>query len=95
MVVRPARSAVAPTVPNLAYIVPANKGKTAAKDERVALLAAMAEAAMGRYAVTRYVNVEVKTKYIPAPKGTDAMMGTIQCTLGYVVKANQNRPKLG
>lgn len=28
--------------------------------------------------------------YIPNPNGMLAMMGTIQCTLGYVVKANQN-----
>lgn len=47
---------------------------------------------MGRYAVTKYVNVEVKTKYTPAPKGIEAIIGTIQCTCLYVVKANQNKP---
>jgi hypothetical protein len=52
-VVKPARSAVAPTVPSLVYIAPANKGNPAANDERSALFAAMADAAMGRYATTR------------------------------------------
>ena len=49
----PARRAVAPTVPNVSYICPANSGKPAAKLDRTALFAAMALAAMGRYAVTR------------------------------------------
>lgn len=48
MVVRPARSAVAPTVPSFEYMAPANSGKTAAKIERSALLLAMADAAIGR-----------------------------------------------
>jgi hypothetical protein len=48
MVVRPASNAVAPTVPNFVYMAPANKGNTAANDERIALFAAMAEAAIGR-----------------------------------------------
>jgi hypothetical protein len=48
--VSPARSAVAPTVPSLLYIAPANSGKAAANAERIALLDAMALAAMGRYA---------------------------------------------
>jgi hypothetical protein len=78
IVERPAKRAVAPTVPSLSYIAPANSGNTAANAERNALLLAIAEAAIGRYAVTRYVNVDVKTKYIPEPKGTDAMIGAIQ-----------------
>lgn len=61
-VVRPANNAVAPTVPNRSYIAPANRGNAAAKADRRALLLAMADAAIGRYAVTRYVNVDVNTK---------------------------------
>jgi hypothetical protein len=62
IVARPARRAVAPTVPSLLYMAPANNGNAAANADRSALLLAMAEAAIGRYAVTRYVNVDVKTK---------------------------------
>jgi hypothetical protein len=87
--------AVAPTVPSLAYSGAANNGNTAAKLDRIALFAAIAEAAMGLYVVTRYVNVDVNTKYIPPPKGTEAKTGTIQWTAGYVVKASQNRPTRG
>jgi hypothetical protein len=47
-VVRPASNAVDPTVPNLSYMAPANKGNTAPKDERIAVFAPMAEAAIGR-----------------------------------------------
>jgi hypothetical protein len=78
IVARPARRAVAPTVPNLSYIAPANNGNAAANADRNALLLAIADAAIGRYAMTRYVNVDVKTKYIPEPKNIDAMIGTIQ-----------------
>ncbi len=88
----PASNAVAPTVPSLVYIAPANSGNTAANDERRALFAAIADAAMGRYAVTRYVNTPVKMKYTPAPKGMEPMMGPIQCTCLYVVKARMKRP---
>ncbi len=49
---RPARSAVAPTVPNASYICDANNGKAAANDERIAELLAIADAAMGRYVTT-------------------------------------------
>ena len=62
IVVRPANNAVAPTVPNRSYIAPANRGNAAANADRSALLLAMADAAIGRYAVTRYVNVDVNTK---------------------------------
>jgi len=41
-------------------------------------LLAIADAAIGRYATTRYVYEEVKTRYVPVPNGTDAMMGAIQ-----------------
>lgn len=58
----------------------------------MALLDAMAEAAIGLYAVTRYVNVAVKTKYVPAPNGIEARMGIIHGTLLYVVKARRNNP---
>jgi hypothetical protein len=81
-VVNPARSAVAPTVPSLLYIVRANKGNPAANDECKALFEAIADAAMGRYATTRYVKTELKTRYTPVPNGIDAMMGAIQCTRG-------------
>ena len=43
------------------YICVANNGKPAAKLLRSALFAAIALAAMGRYAVTRYVNVALYT----------------------------------
>jgi len=90
--VKPANRAVAPTVPSRLYMVPANNGKAAANVDRIALLLAMAEAAIGRYAVTRYVNTDVKAKYTPAPNGIDDIMGTIQWTCEYVVKASQKRP---
>lgn len=61
-VVSPAKSAVAPTVPSRRYIATANSGNAAANALRNALLLAIAEAAMGRYAVTRYVNVDAKEK---------------------------------
>lgn len=61
-VVSPAKSAVAPTVPSLWYIAPAKSGNAAAKEDRTAELLAMALAAMGRYAVTKYVKTEVNTK---------------------------------
>lgn len=47
-VVKPASKAVAPTVPRRLYIASANRGKTAAKLERIKLLPAMADAACGR-----------------------------------------------
>ena len=46
--VSPANNAVAPTVPSLEYIAPANKGKPAAKELLMKLLLAIALAAMGR-----------------------------------------------
>lgn len=89
----PANSAVAPTVPSLLYIAGANRGNPAAKDERSALFPAIAEAASGRYAVTRYVKVEVKTHATPKPNGTDPIMGRIQWTPLNVVNATQNNPE--
>jgi hypothetical protein len=88
-VVSPASKAVAPTVPSLWYIAPAKRGKAQPKLDRMKLFPAMADAAIGRYATTKYVNTEVKAKYTPEPKGKAAMIGTIQWTLGYVVKASQ------
>ena len=44
------------------------------------VFAAIADAAIGLYAVTRYVKMPVKQKRTPVPKGTEARMGTIQCT---------------
>ena len=80
-VISPARSAVAPTVPRALYICPAKRGNTAANVERIALFAAIALAAIGRYAVTRYVKTEVKMRTMPVPKGTDPRrMGRIQGT---------------
>lgn len=43
-------------------MAPAKSGKAAAKVDRNALLLAIADAAIGRYATTKYVNVDVKTK---------------------------------
>jgi len=77
-VVNPANSAVAPTVPILSYIAPENSGKTAANAALSAAFAAIADAATGRYATTRYVSTDVNTKYIPAPNGTEARIGAIQ-----------------
>ena len=51
-VVKPASSAVAPTVPRRLYIWPAKSGNAAAEDVLVKVLDAMADAAIGRYAVT-------------------------------------------
>lgn len=47
-VVKPASSAVAPTVPSLLYMALANSGNAAAKEKRIATLLARAEAAIGR-----------------------------------------------
>ena len=77
-VVNPASNAVAPTVPSLEYIAGANNGNPAANADRMALFDASADAAIGRYATTRYVKTELKTKYSPVPKGIEAMIGTIQ-----------------
>ena len=59
IVVNPANRAVAPTVPSRWYIWPAKSGNAAAKVVRTNVLAAIDEAATGRKAVTRYVQVEV------------------------------------
>jgi hypothetical protein len=45
---KPARRAVAPTVPSLEYIWPAKRGNPAAKQERMNELLAMTDAAQGR-----------------------------------------------
>lgn len=92
MVVKPANKAVAPTVPSRSYMNPAKRGNANAVVQRKNVLPAMADAAAGRYATTRYVNTEVKEKQTPVPKGMDAMMGTIQWTFLYVVKAIQKSP---
>lgn len=76
----PANNAVAPTVPRRSYIWPANSGNAPAKAERTNAFAAIALAAMGRYALTRYVKVDEKHRRKPAPKNEEAMMGAIQCT---------------
>ena len=59
-VAKPATSAVAPTIPNVSYIAGVNNGNVAAKQPLMKLLLASTEAAMGRYAVTRYVKVDEK-----------------------------------
>jgi hypothetical protein len=79
-VVSPAKSAVAPTVPRRLYIYSAIRGKAQARIVLKKVLPAMAEAATGLYATTRYVNTEVKVKQIPAPNGMDAIIGTTQWT---------------
>lgn len=79
-VVKPASSAVAPTVPRRWYICPAKSGNAAANDVRTKVFEDIADAAIGRYAVTRYVKMVEKQKRMPMPNGTDAIMGTIQCT---------------
>jgi hypothetical protein len=55
-VVSPASKAVAPTVPSLWYIAPAKRGKAQPKLDRMKLFPAMPDAAIGRYATTKYVN---------------------------------------
>lgn len=52
-VVSPANIAVAPTAPMRMYICLANSGKAAADEPRINVLEAIADAATGRYAVTR------------------------------------------
>ena len=91
IVITPANNAVAPTVPSASYICPAKSGNAEANAPRVNAFAAIADAAMGRYAETRYVNVEEKQSVKPIPKNVVAMMGAIQCTWGYVVNASQKR----
>lgn len=71
---------MAPTVPRLLNICPANNGNAAANDERTKAFAAITVAAMGLYADTRYVKVELKHNKKPAPKNPEAMMGAIQWT---------------
>ena len=57
-VVTPAKSAVAPTVPNLLYICLAKSGNAAAVAVLTNVFAAIALAAIGLYAVTVNVNIE-------------------------------------
>lgn len=78
IVVSPAKSAVAPTAPSRSYMYLATRGKVHAKTDLQKVLPAIAEAATGLYATTKYVNTEVKVKQIPAPNGMDAIIGTIQ-----------------
>ena len=80
-------------MPSRLYIAGANNGNTAANKDLKALFEAIADAAMGRYAVTRYVKVDVNPNNIPVPNGIEAMIGTIQCTCGYVVNASQKSPE--
>ncbi len=87
----PAKKAVAPTVPILAYICPAKSGNAAANTDRTNAFAAITEAAMGLYADTKYVKVDVKHRRKPIPNAMDAIIGAIQCTCLYVVKAIQNK----
>ena len=91
-VVSPANSAVAPTVPSLLYICPANSGNAAAKIVRIAALHVSASAATERYASTMYVIDDAKMKKVAVPNGTVASIGTIQCTPRYVVNASQKSP---
>ena len=77
-VANPTNNAVAPTVLIHSYVARENSGKTAANAALSALFAAIADAATGRYATTRYVSTDVNTKYIPAPNGTEARIGAIQ-----------------
>ena len=77
-VTTPANNAVAPTVPKASYICPANSGKAAPKEERMKAFAAITVAAIGRYAATRYVNVEMTHNRKPMPNPIDAIMGAIQ-----------------
>lgn len=71
------------------YIAFENKGNPAANDVRITAFPVSAAAAMGRNAVTRYVNVLVYTKQMPTPNGMDDMIGAIQWTCLYVVNARQ------
>lgn len=80
IVITPAKSAVAPSVPSCSYIWPANRGNAAANAERTNAFAAIEDAAMGRYADTRYMKVDVKHRRKPVPKPIDEMIGAIQWT---------------
>ena len=90
-VMMPASRHVAPTVPNRSYICDANSGNPPAKHARTNAFPARAEAAIGRKADTRYVQVDEKQRMNPTPYATDAIMGAIQCTRLNVVNASQNR----
>jgi hypothetical protein len=57
---------------------PANRGKAHANAHLRNEFPAIADAATGRYATTRYVSVELKEKEIDVPKGIDPIIGTIQ-----------------
>ena len=81
-VVKPASNAVAPTVPRRTYICLAKRENPPAAPILMNALDAIADAAIGRYAVTRYVKIETKHHVMPTPKGTNARMGTIQGTFG-------------
>lgn len=72
---RPVRSAVTSTLPKRPYIAGEN---ATANTDLSALFSAMADVAMGRYAVARYRKVEVKTNWIPELNGTEAMMEKAQ-----------------
>ena len=61
-VVSPASSDVAPTVPSLLYICPANRGNAAAKIVRIAALHVRADTAADWYASTMYVMEDVNMK---------------------------------
>lgn len=58
-VISPARNAVAPTVPMRLYIWFANSGNAAPKHARMIAHPESAAAAIGRYAVTKYVKTEM------------------------------------
>lgn len=73
-------SMMAYCVPNAWNIWIVNKGKAAAKELRMAELAAIALAATGRNASTRYKKTLWKDQSMPMPNGTVAISGTIQCT---------------
>ena len=61
-IVIPASSAVAPTVPSVLYICPANKGNAAAKVVRIVVLHVSANDAIDLCATTMYVKEDVKMK---------------------------------
>jgi len=56
ILISPARNAVSPTTPNLAYIWAENNGLAPTNIERTKLKAATDDAAIGRYAATKNIN---------------------------------------
>jgi hypothetical protein len=79
----------AQSAPRFLYMYVPNRGNAAPKAARMTVFAASALAAKMVYVSIRYRRMLVKINRYPVPNGTEAMIGTIQWTLGFEVHANQ------